>query len=505
MEQGGTDLQYLSTRNPGHNVTAATAILSGLAPDGGLFVPETIPTLSLQQLEAMLPMSYTQRAIEVLRGYLTDFSEEDLATCVNNAYTAEKFGGEKIAPLHKLDEQTYFLELWHGPTCAFKDMALQILPYFLTTSIKMNREEKEVVILVATSGDTGKAALEGFANVPKTKIAVFYPDGGVSPMQRRQMVTQQGDNVYTSAVQGNFDDVQSKVKSIFTDQSYGQLLAQNGYAFSSANSINWGRLVPQIVYYVNSYCQMVQDGEIRLGEPINVVVPTGNFGNILAAYYAKKAGVPIGKLICASNENRVLTDFIRNGYYDKNRAFVLTNSPSMDILVSSNLERLLYDLSDSSTVVSLMDQLHKTGRYTIDDTMKQKLQELLWAGSCDEPFTLQTISQVWKRFSYLIDTHTAVGYAVYQQYCAETGDKTKTIIASTASPFKFEQSVFKAVGTGAPAKTGDFVLLDQLALQTGITPPRPLTELREKPIRFDGSVTLEQMYDVINQFLGVQD
>ena len=496
-------MYYISTRNAQNRVTAAQAILSGLAEDGGLYVPERIPKLSKEKLQSFVGLSYQDCALAVLGEYLDDFSPDDLRDCVKGAYTIEKFGSDKIAPLHHLDDTISFLELWHGPTCAFKDMALQILPHFLTKAIKMQKTDKTIVILVATSGDTGKAALEGFANVAGTKIIVFYPAGGVSQIQKLQMVTQEGNNVCTAAVKGNFDDVQSFVKQIFTDEDYRQQLNQNGYDFSSANSINWGRLVPQIVYYVYSYCQLVKQGRLKMGEPMNVVVPTGNFGNILAAYYAKKAGVPIQKLICASNRNNILTDFIRTGIYDKNREFSLTISPSMDILISSNLERLLYDLSDTETVIGLIENLQKCGRYEVPTSIKETLDSLFWAGYCGDDETRCTIRETFEKHSYLIDTHTAVGYHVYRQYVAETGDQTKTVLASTASPFKFNQSVYQALRGAVPENTSEFELLSVLSEQTGAPVPVSLKELADKKVRFDQTVSRDEMYNVVSGFLGL--
>lgn len=492
-------MRYYSTRDKNNSVTASQAILSGLAADGGLFVPETIPAVNPK---ALLGMTYQQRAKAVLSDYLTDFTPEEIDACVEGAYTAERFGSEQIAPVCSVNDQVSFLELWHGPTCAFKDMALQILPYFLTTSIKKQGQNRTVVILVATSGDTGKAALAGFADVEGTRIAVFYPDQGVSRIQRLQMVTQKGNNVFASGVKGNFDDVQAFVKQIFTDGQYREKMRRNGFDFSSANSINWGRLVPQIVYYAHAYCDLADRGEIKAGDPINVVVPTGNFGNILAAYYAKTAGIPIGKLICASNKNKILTDFIRTGTYDKNRDFYVTESPSMDILISSNLERLLYHLSDEKTVCGLMRELAETGQYRVSDQLKESLQNLLWADFCDDIETEQMIHKMYREHGYLMDPHTAVGYGVYEKYVAQTGDNTKTVIASTASPFKFNLSVTRALG-GETEGISEFALLHALANKTGLELPASLAELEQLPVRFDGVVDKDEMYDAVSGFLGI--
>ena len=492
-------MQYHSTRDEKIKVTASEAILSGLAADGGLFVPDAIPKISVKSLQGL---SYCQRAKAILSDYLTDFTPAEIDACVQGAYTVENFGSEWIAPLSHLDDSLSFLELWHGPTCAFKDMALQILPYFLTTSMKKQGEEKTVVILVATSGDTGKAALSGFADVEGTRIAVFYPDQGVSKIQRLQMATQEGGNVFVSGVKGNFDDVQAFVKKIFTDEQYREKMNQNGFAFSSANSINWGRLVPQIVYYVHAYCELADQGRIQPGEQVNVVVPTGNFGNILAAFYAKQAGVPIAKLICASNKNKILTDFIRTGVYDKNRDFYVTHSPSMDILISSNLERLLYHLSDEKCVKELMGQLSKTGRYQVSRQMKERLEDLLWADFCDDEETERMIAQVYREYGYVMDPHTAVGYGVYQKYLAQTRDSTKTIIASTASPFKFNACVAGALGEQTEG-VSEFALLHTLAEKTGLPLPASLAELEQKEVRFNGAVDKDEMYRAVSGFLGI--
>lgn len=494
---------YKSTRNDEIRVEASQAIIKGLSDDGGLFIPDSIPSFSHEDIKALLGKTYNERAEIILSKFLTDFTPEQIKHCVNGAYTAEKFGSNDISQLHKLNDSVSFLELWHGPTCAFKDMALQILPYLLTTSVKINNLDKTVVILVATSGDTGKAALEGFSDVPGTKIIVFFPDGGVSKIQRLQMITQNGSNVYSCAVKGNFDDVQSFVKQIFTDSEYKERLNAANHDFSSANSINWGRLVPQIVYYMDAYCKMIDNGEMSLGDEINVVVPTGNFGNILAAYYAKRAGFPIKKLVCASNSNNVLTDFIRTGVYDKNRKFNLTVSPSMDILISSNLERLLYDLSDCDTVRKLMDDLKTSGKYEITPDMKSKIDELLWADYCDDTETLKNIADVFNKFGYLMDTHTSVGYYVYTKYAEATGDDTKTIIASTASPFKFNNSVYKAI-IGEPSDSkSEFELLAEVANASCLEVPKALSELETKKPRFEKVVSKDGMQDVVTEFLGL--
>ncbi|MBQ8637281.1 MAG: threonine synthase [Clostridia bacterium] len=499
-------MQYQSTRNKSISITSAEAIKKGLSEEGGLFVPESIPSVSLDEIAGMKGMNYRERAEFILSKYLTDFTAEELKYCVENAYTKEKFETDNIAPVYKLDDNTYFLELWHGPTCAFKDMALQILPYLLTTSMKKTNENDEVVILVATSGDTGKAALEGFKDVPGTRIVVFYPDNGVSEIQKLQMITQEGENVSVCAVKGNFDDAQNGVKRIFTDGGYKQMLAANHFKLSSANSINWGRLVPQIVYYFSAYADMLAADEITLGEKINVVVPTGNFGNILASYYAYQMGLPVNKFICASNKNNVLTDFIKTGKYDKNRKFHTTISPSMDILISSNLERFLYHLSgrNDSFVADLMQKLNGEGSYEIPADIKDKMTALFAAGCTDDDETMAAIKKCDDDFGYVMDTHTAVAKAVYDNYVAETGDKTKTIIASTASPFKFNQSVLIALGgSGAVAGKDEFTLLGELSQRSGMKIPDSLASLKTKPKLFESVCEKGEMIEVVNDFLQI--
>ena len=439
-------MDYISTRDSGHRVSAAQAIVSGLSPDGGLFLPESLPQFSLSEIEAMAKTGYAGRAVAVLSRFLTDFSEDELREYVSRAYAPEKFPPKAVAPVVPLDENAHILELFHGPTCAFKDFALQLLPFLLTASLRKTGCDKTVVILVATSGDTGKAALEGFADVPGAKICVFYPDGGTSNIQRLQMTTQAGENVMVFAAEGNFDDAQNGVKRIFTDRAYAEELAGKGYILSSANSINWGRLVPQIAYYFSAYCELLNAGRIKPGDPVNVVVPTGNFGNILAAYFAKHCGLPVGKLVCASNRNNVLTDFITTGTYDRNRGFYVTTSPSMDILISSNLERLLYLLCgrDDKVLRGYMEALAKAGKYTVGADVLAKLQSEFAAGCADDAATAAAIRGVYRETGYLCDTHTAVAVNVYRDYAAKTGDRTPTVIASTASPFKFANSVLPA-------------------------------------------------------------
>lgn len=499
-------MQYLSTRDKQIKLSSAEAIKKGLSVEGGLFVPEQIPNMEPHEIEGLAEQSYNERAYTILRKFLTDFTEEELKDCIGRAYTKEKFETANIAPVYKLSEAVYFLELWHGPTCAFKDMALQILPHLLTTSMKKTNEQDEVVILVATSGDTGKAALEGFRDVNGTRIIVFYPDNGVSEIQKLQMVTQEGNNVGVAAVKGNFDDAQNGVKKIFTDEAYKALLSRNQFKLSSANSINWGRLVPQIVYYFSAYADMRKAEELKPGEPVNVVVPTGNFGNILAAYYAKKMGLPIAKFICASNENNVLTDFISTGVYDKNRAFHTTISPSMDILISSNLERFLFDMTDGNAgqVAAWMQALNAGGRYEVGDAVKAKIKSLFWAGFADDDETMATIKACKEQFDYVIDTHTAVGKAVYDKYAALTGDKTKTIIASTASPFKFNQSVLIALkGRNFVAGKDEFTLLEELSGISGMRIPKSLADLKVKSRLFNLVCEKDQMPQVVSDFLKI--
>ncbi len=496
-------MQYLSTRDSKCRVESTQAISRGISAEGGLFVPETLPSITLDTIQSMTGMSYVERAKYVLSLFLTDFTPEEIAYCAENAYTTEKFGSDKIAQISKVEPGEYLLELWHGPTCAFKDMALQILPYLLTTSAKKAAAGKEIVILVATSGDTGKAALEGFKDVPGTKMVVFYPQDGVSQMQKRQMTTQEGGNVAVCAIEGNFDDAQTGVKKIFTDQAVVEKLAQHSMIFSSANSINWGRLLPQVVYYLSTYAELVKAGEIQLGEAINVVVPTGNFGNILAAYYAKKMGLPVNKLICASNANNVLTDFLTTGVYDRNRAFYATTSPSMDILISSNLERLLYDLCgrDDATIRDWFGQLGKTGRYEVSQEVKDQIKELFWAGCCDDEGTKQTIGDTFRKDHYLCDTHTAVAVNVYRQYKEATGDETKTVIASTASPYKFASSVLGAITDNIPED--EYEQIDELNRISGLPVPKALAELKNKPVRFTGSIEKSEMEETVLKLLGI--
>ena len=498
-------MYYMSTRDTNLKFESAQAIKKGLSEDGGLFVPNEIPSITKSEIKKMIGMSYIERANLVLKKYLTDFTDEEISACTKGAYGGGKFSSDKVAPVVKISDEKYILELWHGPTCAFKDMALQILPRFMTTAMKKTGEKKEIVILVATSGDTGKAALEGFKDVKGTKIIVFYPGDGVSDIQKLQMITQEGANVFVSGIAGNFDDAQNGVKSIFTDDKYGDMLFKSGYLLSSANSINWGRLVPQIVYYISAYCDMIEMGDIKLGDKVNVCVPTGNFGNILAAYYAKKMGLPIAKLICASNCNNVLTDFIRTGEYNKNRPFYQSVSPSMDILISSNLERLLFDITgnDAKKVKSMMNKLSKNGTYKLTKALQKKVSDIFWGGFCDDYFTKERIWKTFTEVGYTLDTHTAVAVDVYEQYVEDTGDRTKTIIASTASPYKFNHAVLSALGE-EPSNEDDFELINKLNVKSGMEVPKSLSDLKTKEVRFDGIINKTEMAELVKQVLKVK-
>ena len=492
---------YKSTRGKEQAVTASMAILKGLSEDGGLFVPERIPQLDVP-MDKLAQMTYQETAYEVMSRFLTDFTEEELKNCISKAYDS-KFDTEKIAPLHEACG-AYFLELFHGATIAFKDMALSILPHLMTTAAKKNHVKNEIVILTATSGDTGKAAMAGFADVPGTKIIVFYPKHGVSPIQEKQMVTQKGANTYVVGITGNFDDAQTAVKKMFNDHEMAAELDQAGFQFSSANSINIGRLVPQIVYYVYAYATLVRDGKIKDGQEINVVVPTGNFGNILAAYYAKQMGLPIHKLICASNENRVLYDFFRTGTYDRKRDFILTTSPSMDILISSNLERLIYRLTgeNAEKCAKLMKSLSEGGEYTITEEMKAQLGDF-YGNFCSEEETANTISEIYKDSNYVIDTHTAVAAGVYKKYVSETDDHLPTVIASTASPYKFTRSVMDALGEDHK-DLDDFGLVDALSALSKVPVPRAVEEIRTAPVLHDKVVDAVDMPAAVKEILNIK-
>lgn len=491
---------YNSTRSKGIAVRASEAILKGLTDDGGLFVPDHIPALD-KSLKELSQMDYRQVAYEVMKLYFTDFTESELKTCIDRAYDS-KFDTEVIAPLAEA-ENAYYLELFHGPTIAFKDMALSILPHLMITSARKNAIKNEIVILTATSGDTGKAALAGFADVEGTRIVVFYPKNGVSPIQEKQMVTQKGKNTFVVGIHGNFDDAQTGVKKIFSDKELAKEMEENGFQFSSANSINIGRLIPQVCYYVYAYVTLLKEGKIADGEKINVTVPTGNFGNILAAFYAKNMGLPIDKLICASNDNKVLYDFFRTGVYDRNREFVLTSSPSMDILISSNLERLIYWIAgnDAGENRGLMAALTGEGRYEITDEMKGALKDF-YGNYADEAETAAEIKRLYEDCGYVIDTHTAVASAVYRKYVEEMGDHTKTVIASTASPFKFTRSVMNAID-GKYDAMGDFELVDELSRIANVRVPQAIEEIRTAPVLHDTQCETAEMKDTVKKFLKI--
>ena len=492
---------YNSTRDQHNRVTASQAILKGIAEDGGLYVPEQVPKLPVE-LTALVPMSYQEVAFLVMRQFFTDFSDEELRYCIEGAYNNQKFDVPEIVPVKQVGD-AYYLELFHGQTIAFKDMALSILPYLMTVSAKKQQSDKEIVILTATSGDTGKAAMAGFADVPNTKIIVFYPKGGVSQIQERQMLTQKGDNTYVVGITGNFDDAQTKVKQLFGDESLNAKIGQAGYQFSSANSINIGRLIPQVAYYVYGYAQLVKQGVIQAGETINIDVPTGNFGNILAAYYAAKMGVPIKTFLCASNKNNVLTDFFRQGVYDRKRPFYVTNSPSMDIVISSNLERLVYHATgnDAQVTADLMAQLQANGEYRVDEAMRAQMLDF-YAGYADEQQIEASIKAVYEQTGYVLDPHTAVGTAVYQQYRQATADTTPTLIAATASPYKFPRSVMQSFSEIAE-EVADLTLVEQLQQVSQVALPQAVLDVIDAPIRHDEVVSVDEMEASVLAKLGL--
>lgn len=494
------DLLYSSTRDAKEKVTASWAILKGLANDGGLYVPERIPSLDTS-IEELAKMSYQEVAYCVMKQFFTDFTEEELKACIKNAYD-DKFDTKEIAPIKKADG-AYYLELFHGSTIAFKDMALSILPHLMITSARKNNIKNDIVILTATSGDTGKAALAGFADVKGTKIIVFYPKNGVSPIQEKQMITQKGDNTFVVGIHGNFDQAQTGVKNIFSDEKLALEMEKAGYQFSSANSINIGRLVPQIVYYVYAYAQMIAKKEISVGELINVTVPTGNFGNILAAFYAKNMGLPIAKLICASNENKVLFDFFQTGVYDRNREFILTSSPSMDILISSNLERLIYQIAGCSanTNVEFMNALKNEGKYEITEAMKEQLKDF-YGNYTSEDETQSVIKDLFEKYDYVIDTHTAVAAGVYNKYKTQTKDMTKTVIVSTASPYKFTRSVMESIDSKYKDME-DFALVDELSIISKVEIPQAIEDIRSAAILHDTQCEVEDMKKVVTKYLGL--
>ena len=494
-------MKYISTRDKSVNLTAAQAILQGLSRDGGLLIPDEFPTLTLEDIGQLAPLSYPQRSAQIMSLFLEDYSTGELAKFTREAYGSEKFDDGEAAPIKQVGDN-FFMELWHGPTSAFKDIALQMLPRLLSAGLEKTGEKRDVCILVATSGDTGKAALEGFCDVDRTKIMVFYPRDGVSDIQKLQMMTQEGENVGVCSVLGNFDDAQTGVKEIFNDAELREELDRAGVFLSSANSINWGRLLPQISYYISAYCDLVNGGAIEPGDKINFCVPTGNFGNILAGYFARKMGLPVNKFICASNRNDVLTDFIKTGTYDRNREFFATTSPSMDILISSNLERLLFDLSDGDDglVATYMRSLSDSGVYTIDGRMQLKLRSVFECGSVDDERTKALIGELFNETGYLMDTHTAVAYGALADYRAESGDETPTVILSTASPYKFADAVLEAVGGSAPEGDG-FAQLEALEAIEKSSAPAPLKGLRGKQIRFNDVTEKDAMLGVVRGVL----
>ena len=498
-------MKFISTRGYDKKYSAAEAIVLGIAPDGGLFVPESIPTLTADDIEEMKNMQFYQISARVLSKYLDDFTEQELLDYTSQAYHADKWG-ENTVPLVQLNaynDREYILELWHGPTAAFKDVALQLLPHLMTASMKKTGEDKKVCILTATSGDTGKAALEGFKDLPGTEIIVFYPTGGVSEAQKLQMVTTTGSNTHVIAVNGCFDDAQTGVKNIFADRAFADKLAANGVKLSSANSINWGRLVPQIAYYVYSYIELLRKEKIEKGEAINIVVPTGNFGNILAAWFAKQMGIPVHRLICASNRNKVLCDFFSSGKYDRNREFFKTTSPSMDILISSNLERLLFEITgDSNQVAQWMTELNTNGIYQVDPKTLKSLQMLFVGGFADETGVSKTIADVYDRTDNVIDTHTAVGFNIYNRYHQRSGDECKTIFASTASPFKFSPAVMDAIrGNGYSNGRSVETIISELSEESGLEIPEGIKDLSKKEVLHKDVIDKEDMMKKVEEIL----
>ena len=484
-------MKYISTRNAARSVTGSEAILMGISPEGGLFVPESFPQVSLDEIASMGEMTYAERSAYVMAKYLDEFTYEELLEIANRAYS--RFDDEDTCPLTKVDEGFYVLELWHGPTCAFKDFALTVLPQLVSACRKKRGEDAKTLVLVATSGDTGKAALEGFKDVEGTEIMVFYPDEGVSYMQKLQMITTGGDNTYVAGIKGNFDDAQTAVKGIFTDDAVREELKKAGYVMSSANSINWGRLLPQIAYYFSAYSDLVSCGEIDLGDKINFVVPTGNFGDILAGYYAMRMGLPVNKLLCASNINNVLTDFFASGEYDATREFHKTISPSMDILISSNLERLLFELCDrdDQKLTSLMSALKSEGKYSVDLTELKKKLGVFEAGFADEDETMETIYNTFDEYGYIVDPHTSVAIAVYNDYFMSTGDETPSVILSTASPYKFAQDVYEAVGESQISDP--FKAVSKLHFLTGMDVPEGIDRLEIMEVRFTDVLSKDEI------------
>ncbi|MGM0471414.1 MAG: threonine synthase [Bacillota bacterium] len=497
-------MKYISTRDNYEPVSAAEAIKLGMVPTGGLFVPEEIPQFSTTEIYQMVDSSYQEIAQKVLSKYLTDYSTAEIKEAISKAYSDNNFDEAEITPLYKLSDQSHILELWHGPTAAFKDLALQIMPYLLSQAVEKLALKQDILILVATSGDTGKAALEGFKDVERIKIVVFYPDEGVSKIQERQMRTTGGENTEVVAVEGNFDDCQNSVKDIFGDQEFKQVVSEAGYQFSSANSINWGRLVPQIVYYFVAYSQLLDQGEIKRGDKINITVPTGNFGNILAAYYAYRMGLPVNKFICASNDNKVLTDFLQTGTYDKKREFKKTISPSMDILISSNLERFLFEVTNhnANKVNSWYQQLAESGSFSVDQETHKRISELFVGRFATEEETKETIGEVYEANDYLIDTHTAVAVNSYQQYVADSADKTVTVIDSTANPYKFAATVLEAIDSLEEVnKLDEFEILDKLAAKSDTEIHTGLNNLDQEQIQHDYHCQVDEIRVLLKELI----
>ena len=499
-------MKYISTRGFEGKFTAQEAIIKGIAPDGGLFVPESIPVLTEDDIEQMKNMQFCEISARVLSKYLDDFSEDELLGYTREADSEEKWGENPVplVQLNSYNDREYILELWHGPTCAFKDVALQMLPHLMTASMRKTGENKKICILTATSGDTGKAALEGFKDLPGTEIIVFYPTGGVSEAQKLQMVTTTGDNTHVIAVNGCFDDAQTGVKNIFADKAFNDELLAGGIKLSSANSINWGRLAPQIAYYVYAYIELLRTEKIEKGEAINIVVPTGNFGNILAAWFAKQMGINIRKLICASNKNKVLCDFFSSGKYDRNREFFKTTSPSMDILISSNLERLLFEITDgnSEQVKTWMNELNSEGVYKVDDKTLKKMQMLFVGGFADDTGVTKTILDVYDRTDNVVDTHTAVGFNIYNRYHSRSGDETKTVFASTASPFKFSAAVMDAIrGEGFSEGKSVEEVIRELSDESGLEIPEAIKDLSSKPVLHTDVIDKDQMEAKVRSIL----
>ena len=496
-------MMYKSSRGYSEQYSFSDAVLTGIAPDGGLFVPVEFPKFSADDLNRFCNMNYCELASEIFSAFADDFTKEELDTCVKNAYADGSFP-EEPTPLSVLSNTLSVLELWHGPTSAFKDMALQILPEFMSVAIKKSKKHNKIAILTATSGDTGKAALAGFKDAENVKILVFYPAEGVSEMQKTQMITQEGSNLSVIAVRGNFDDAQTGVKNIFGDKEFAELLKERGYTLSSANSINIGRLLPQVVYYYYAYFALVRNGKLNLGDKINFAVPTGNFGNILACYYAAKTGLPVNRIVCATNDNNVVSDFLTTGVYSSNRPFILTISPAMDILISSNLERLLYDVSgeDSELVSRLQQDLKANGVYSVDKELSDTIGEYFWSSTSNQNECRKTIQSIHQEFNYLVDPHTAVGIDVYDKYVISTGDTTPAVAVSTASPFKFNKTVAESLfGEESVADKDEFKILEELSEKTGWEIPVPLRDLDKKPVLHKRICNVSDMKNEVDEFL----